>query len=145
MREMRKTVCVCLQSVGGSLWNGWKTLAEKTKAGWKNCGCVERGQTVRTPALRSYYSQDTGAEKQHLPSLTHTPCETLEDCLYNQLMRTYYVYMFTIPGNCPENSLVICLSCPAHHLCERKHTCCTETLKTSKLSGTAHRRESQCL
>lgn len=74
----------------------------------------------------------------------HTHCETVDD-LYNQLIRTYYVYTFTIPGNCLENSLVICLSCPAHRLCERKHTYCTETLKTSKLRGTAHSRESQCL
>ncbi len=70
---------------------------------WKNCGCVERGQTARTPALRSYYSQDTGAENQYSPSHTHTHtnarthihtlahththCETVDDCLYNQLIR----------------------------------------------------------
>lgn len=131
---------MCFQRVGGSFRKDWKTLAERTQAGWKICGCVERGQTVRTPALRSYYSQDTGAINQCSPSNTHTythrrlDCETVGDCLYNQLIRRSCVSIcvFTIPGSYPENSQARCLSCPSHHLCERKHKCWTETHKTSK-------------
>lgn len=135
--------CVCVsvfQSVGGSLWNGWKTLAWRTKTVWKNCGCVKRRQTARTPALRSNYSQDTGAEDQYSPS--HTPCETVDDCLYNQLIRRSCM---SICASMCSQYLETVLKIPRRDVClaqliiyVRENTLAHSTLETLKTSKHSH-------